>query len=151
VVVGIVVPEVCGDSLFAAYREFAATLGESERRKNEPKDSRLTRAHRRQFTEMLAPIDGCLVIPISADLSEIASIGQNFPVELSRSLVEFAPRCVHQSMRDDVTLLSRQAGNLSSTELLKLLLYTTCIQECIHHAVLLRSHSQYQNCWSCRV
>lgn len=148
VVVGVVVPEVSEAALFAEFGKFSDSLGNEERKDGEPKGSRLTRASRRRFCDMLAGVRGPFIIPTTADLSELAGHGEGFPARLSKSLQASAAKCIHQTLRDEITLLSNQVFNLSPTLLLKLLLYAECIQECIHHAVWLRSEPPYRDCWS---
>lgn len=149
IVVGVVVPEVRKRTLFSQYTEFAAHLHRSEHNaKGEPKGARLSRTSRERFADMVAGISGVLLLPVTADLSELVGIAQAFPATLSKSLRDFAPTCIHQTMRDEVVELSRQVNNLSAQEVLKLLLYTECIQECVHHAVLYLSEPPYRDCWT---
>lgn len=148
VVVGIIVPEVSEAALFGKYAEFVEALDSSEFKESEPKGSRLSRESRKRFCEVLYATPGTLIIPTTADLSDLAGEGEKLPARLSRSLSDFACKCVHQTMRDEIALVASQAANLSTSVLLKLLLYSECIQECIHHAVAYRSAPPYRDCWS---
>ncbi len=149
VVVGVVVPEVREKALYSEFTTFVAELDSSERDgSGEPKGSRFSRASRERFADMLAGIPGVMVVPITADLTELVGHADTFPEQLSQTLREFAGTCVHQTMRDQMVVLSRQVGNLSAQELLKLLLFTECIQECVHHAVLYLSEPPYRDCWT---
>ncbi len=148
VVVGVVVPEVSEAALFGEFAKFTASLDPTERKDGEPTGSRLSRERRRRFCDLLAGVEGAFIIPTTADLSDLAGHGEGFPARLSKSLRDFVPKCVYQTMRDEVTLLSDQVHNLSPTLLLKLLLYAECIQECIHHAVVYCAEPPYRECWS---
>lgn len=148
VVVGVVVPEICEERLFAEFKQLSVSLAPSERKGAEPKGARLKSDSRLQFCDILASIEGLLVLPITADLSQLADLTNAFPARLSSSLDAFAKRCVHQTMRDEMSLLARQVANLSTTDLLKLVLYADCMQECVHHAVAYRSHGPYRDSWA---
>ncbi len=147
VVVGVIVPEVCEQALFDRYAEFTASLGKSEREHGEPKGSRISRESRSRFADVLVGTPGVMFIPTTVDLSDLAGHADKLPSRLSKPLLAFAGVCIHQSMRDELTLLSRQVENLSVTELLKLVLYAECIQECVHHAVAYLSEPPYRDCW----
>jgi hypothetical protein len=148
VVVGVIVPEVRERALLDAYSQFLATLDTAERKRGEPKGSRITSFNRRKFADLLAAVPGVMLIPITVDLSDLVGRAEQFCSNLSNDLHEFAGTCVHQTMRDEVAELSRQVGNLSVTELIKLVLYAECIQQCVHHAVVYLSEPPYHTCWS---
>ncbi len=147
VVVGIIVPEIREQVLFDEYAKYVSSLDKAEREGIEPKGSRISRDNRRRFADMLAGVPGVMMIPTTVDLSELVGHAEGCAVRLSMSLDRFAGTCVHQSMRDEMALLSRQVGRLSVPELLKLVLYTTCIQECVHHAVAHLSEPPFRDCW----
>lgn len=149
VVVGVVVPEIREQALLEQFARFVSGLDKSERNgSGEPKGSRLSSANRARFADILGSVPGVMILPVTADLSDLAGHAEELPLHLSKSLREHAAICVHQTMRDEVLTLSRQIANLSAQEVLKLLLYTESIQECVHHAVLYLSEPPYRDCWS---
>lgn len=148
VVLGVIVPEVSEQALFEGYAKFVTTLDASERIEGEPKGSKISPVNRRRFANFLADVPGVMLIPTTVDLSDLVDRTEQIPGHLAQTLHDFAGTCVHQKMRDQMIELSKQAGNLSVQELLKLLLFTTCIQECVHHAVAYLSEPPYRECWS---
>lgn len=148
VVVGVVVPEVCERRLFDKFAELCGTLDPLEVKGSEPKGSRFSQESRNRFCDLLAEDSGVMLIPTTVDLSDLVGHGPQLPLELSETIHERAKKCVHKTMRDEMMLLSQRVANLSVTDLLKLLMYTECIQECVHHAVAYLSEEPYRDCWS---
>lgn len=148
VVIGVVVPEVCEQELFSAFTQFVSGLDQTERKNGEPKGARLSGEHKKVFADVLASVPGVMFLPTTIDLSDLAGHSEWMATRLPSRLLGAARECVHQTMRDQMVELSRQVANLSVQELLKLLLYAVCIQECIHHAVAYRSEPPYESCWS---
>lgn len=113
IVVGVALPESARDEAFGRFRRFVATLSHNECDRREPKGARLSDDSRSRFCEFAADCEDLLVTVAMLDLTPLAQLdAKTFRDSIVKKLNWWAGQCRYQTMRDEVTLLAKQAGNL---------------------------------------
>jgi hypothetical protein len=150
VVCGLVVPETIRTSLFKEFRAFVDTLGSEEKDRGESKGTLLHDENRIGFCRILNRYRGqVLVTPTTLDLSiSSTKMTSNINEQMKIRLFEEAKKCVYDTMRDQLEELSRQWGNLSINDSLRLIALTSCFWEAIEHSVIFLSEKTYYMCWN---
>jgi hypothetical protein len=149
VVMGIAISEPIYDDLRARFCQFVKKLGASECVNGEPKGSRLTYDHRKDFCNLLFDYDGVSLTPVTLDLSSLAHESiRSMPARMSRVLYGWADKMVFPEAREQALLLARQYANLSVNQSLRIYSLANCIREALHHSVLFLSTRGHKNAWA---
>jgi hypothetical protein len=148
IVVGVAIPEMHQPNLWQRFQALQNTLPSSAFKKGEPKGNLLDANGRRAFATFIAESDGILVCPILLDLTSMAGRAESLRNAVSRKLTEWAALCVHETMRQQVLLLSRQVGNLSPEVTFRLAAWARCIMRCIDNSIVGHSGQEYHDCWN---
>lgn len=148
IVVGVDIPELIEQQVFAAYQQFVSTLSTTEFKKGEPKGNLLSDTHLREFAEMMAVTKDLLITTTLIDLSTLAG-GRSAESEkcVEAKFDKIASQCVYDSLRQEIELLKRQYVNLSRNQKLRLFGWSTCIFETLHQCVLWRADRRFDRCW----
>src|SRR5688572_19337537 len=109
IVVGMDIPEADEAKVFSRYQYFLNSLAPSALKNGEPKGNLLSAESLRRVAEML---DGCTGVLLATTLLELISLAGGGAERAKESMVKelqvTATQCVHQTMRDQMQLLSRQ-------------------------------------------
>jgi hypothetical protein len=148
IVVGVVLPESAHKNVIDRFQEFLATLGSNECDRGEPKGARLTDDSRGRFSELFAACQDLLLAVTMLDLTPLAQIDATmFRESIVERLRWWAGQCRHQTMRDEVSLLAKQTGNLSVPQTLRLAATARCFMRALEHAVIRFAADRYRPCW----
>lgn len=120
IVVGLAIPDDCEQAFFARFEAFVKDLPRSAFKGKEPKGNLLSTDDRRRFAEMIADFDDVLVCPGMADLTSVAGEGIQRRDRFAKKLRDTSEMCIHETMREEMGLLARQAGNLSPEQFSRL-------------------------------
>lgn len=144
-----VLPESALDEVFRRFKGFTATLSQIECHKGEPKGARLTDANRLAFCELAAD---CKDLMLGVTMLDIAPLAKMDATTIRASIVQrlnsLAGQCRHETMRNEVTLLAKQVGNLSIPQTLRLTATARCVMRALNHAVVRFASECYRPCWS---
>lgn len=121
-------------SIKTKYEDYINGLSKFEFQNGEPKGRLLTRESQIAFCEMINGESGLLVTPVTIDLST-NGINWFTASDLKQSLESQLPTFQHQSMKDAIQLLARQAGNVSDVSLRRIISISYCLLEAIQHAI----------------
>ncbi len=149
VVMGIAISDLIYDDLHQQFQRFVSSLDATERLNGEPKGSRLSYAHRRDFCDMLASYDGISLTPVTLDLSSLAAPSEESRLTegMYRTLLASAEAMHYPEGREMVRLLARQYRNLSINQVLRIYSTANCIREALEHAVIFLSNRGHENAW----
>lgn len=149
VVSGVVISESIEEELYKKFNNFISELDSSEFENREPKGSLLTNKSRVKFCELLNNFEGILLTPVTLDLSSLFNVGYtNFNKHMAEMLNFNAQIMKYETMKNELLLLSRQAGNLSSVQAIRIYSIANCFREAIHHALIFLSEGDYEVCWN---
>ncbi|MGD0653096.1 MAG: DUF3800 domain-containing protein [Thermoguttaceae bacterium] len=149
IVVGVVLPESTRDNVFGRFQKFLATLSPNEYDRGEPKGARLSDDSRSRFSKLLADCQDLLLAVTMLDLTPLAQLDAKTLCEsIVKRLNWWAGQCRYQTLRDEVTLLAKQAGNLSVPQTLRLAATARCIMRALDHAVIRFAGDCYRPCWN---
>ncbi len=131
VVAGIAITETVEKVLSAKFSQFVAGLNNSELVDDEPKGSLLTIEHKRDFCDLLAGFKGRISLtPVTLDLSTLSgSAREEMNKDLAKLLQEQAERMTYDEMKQQMMQLSKQAGNLSLEQDLRIYSTINCFRE----------------------
>lgn len=153
IVVGVTIPETAEAEVFAKYDDFIATLSSSAFKSprsgidKEPRGYLLSLEERQRFCQMISELEPVLIDPVILDITSLAKSGRDVKIGLVKKLEWYASQCVHQTMRDETLLLSRQFNRLSDNQALRLFALAQCIRRTFQSTLLFRSGDEYLNCW----
>lgn len=149
IVMGIVIPDETQAEVLRCFDEFVRQLPQAAFHNGEPKGKLLDEERREQFGSMISHLDSVLVCPIMLDLTSLAG---RTDVDVRQSVVkklrEWASLCKHETMRDEVQMLARQFGNLSTEQALRLATWARCIMRCIQDSVIWHCGPEYHSSWA---
>ena len=144
-----VLPESALDDVFRRFQDFTATLSPIECHKGEPKGARLTDANRLAFCELAA---NCKDLMLAVTMLDITPLAKMDATTLRASIIQrlngVASQCRYETMRNEVTLLAKQVGNLSVPQTLRLAATARCVMRAINHAVVRFAADGYRPCWN---
>ncbi len=147
IVVGITIPETAEAEVIARFDEFVGTLSPSAFKKGEPKGNRLTFDERKRFAEMIAANDRIVVTPALLDIASINKAKKDVKGDMVRRMRDLASQCIHDEMKEESYLLSRQFNNLSDNQSLRLGSVAYCIKRAFEQTIILLSGKEYHGCW----
>lgn len=149
VVMGITISEIAEERLYKKFREFVSELSYNEFERGEPKGYLLTNENKIKFCELLFKSEGIQLTPVTLDLAPLSGSGYiNLNDHMAESLRLQARRMKYKTMRDELLLLSRQVGNLSTVQALRIYSLSNCFREALHHAIIFLSEGKYEECWN---
>jgi hypothetical protein len=148
IVVGVVVPESREEEVWSRFREFIVSLPASALKDGEPKGRLLDDEGRRAFASLVSKLEGILICPTILDLTSIAGHAITVRDKVVRKLESTAANCLHQSMQEEVGLLSRQFGNLSPEVAFRLSSWARCIKRCIDDSIFAHRGVAFSDCWT---
>jgi len=149
IVVGVVLPESARDDVFDRFQAFLATLAQAEHDRGEPKGARLSDDSRSRFSEFVADCEDLLVVVTMLDLTPLAQLdAATLRQSIIKKLNWWAEQCRYQTLREEVTLLAKQAGNLSVPQTLRLAATARCVMRALTHAVIRFAGDDHRPCWN---
>jgi len=148
VVLGVVISELVEEELYEKFDNFVSGLDTSEFENGEPKGSLLTNKSKVKFCKLLNNFEGILLTPVTLDLSSLFYVGYtNFNKEMAEMLAFNAQRMKYETMKEELLLLSRQAGNLSPEQATRIYSIANCFRKALKHAIIFLSEGDYEICW----
>jgi len=148
VVVGIVVTELIEKELYEKFDNFVSELDTSEFENGEPKGSLFSNKSKVKFCKLLNNFEGFLLTPVTLDLFPLFDVGYTkFNRDMSEMLDFIAQKMKYKTAKEEWLLLSKQAGNLSPAQAVRIFSIAYCFLEALHHAIIFLYNDCYQVCW----
>jgi Protein of unknown function (DUF3800) len=148
VVVGVVIPETEEQHVWQRFREFVGRFPTAALKKGELKGSSLDEEGRRAFAMLVSECEGMLICPAILDLTTMAGRGEASRNRIVAKLDGIVPQCRHESMRQELALLSRQVSNTSPEAALRLACWAQAIHRSIQDSIIYHSGPEFHACWS---
>lgn len=148
IVMGVAVSDVIYDELHMGFCQFVKKLSASECVNGEAKGFLLSYEHKKEFCDLLFNYDGLFLTPVTLDLPSLAHTSiRSMPERMSRVLRRWADKMLFPEAGEEMLLLSRQYGNLSLNQSLRIYSLANCIREALHHSILFLSTRGHEKAW----
>jgi hypothetical protein len=148
VVVGVAVSDRIAPHLKERFSEFLTRWRDACAPDKEIKGREIGQEGRRTFCRILADTPGVLITPVTLDLSHLAAYEYNGVLQqMHERFREISSLAIHQTLRDDLDLLSRQIANLSFAQFLRLYSIAYCIRESLQNSIIFISCKEHDDPW----
>jgi len=151
VTVCVVISDIKKESLKKKFDSFCSNLPKKMVTNGEPKGSKFDNSKKLEFCETLYEFkDYLLIIPVTIDMTLLAmlDIENNMKEIVSNKCLEFCDYVEHESMKEDLRLLSKQLDNLSNEEFLKIGSYAYAFFKSVQHSIMVLSTKGNENSWN---